>query len=89
MAVHKAQIERIIALAKAYGATRLILFGSAAEKPEDARDIDIACDGVPGWKLYELAARLEDELGTLLDIVSLSPPTPFTKHIETKGKVLI
>jgi len=89
MAVHKAQIERIISLAKAYGATRLILFGSAAEKPDDARDIDIACDGVPGWKLYEFAARLEDELGTLLDIVPLTPPTPFTKYIETKGKVLI
>jgi len=89
MAVYKAQIDKIIALAKAYGATRLILFGSAAEKPEEARDIDIACDGVPGWKLFEFAARLEDELGALLDIVPLSPPTPFTKYIETKGKVLI
>lgn len=89
MAVYKPQIERIVALAKAYGATRLILFGSAAEKPAEARDIDIACDGIPGWKLYELAARLEDELGTLLDIVPLSPSTPFTRHIETKGKVLI
>lgn len=89
MAVYNSQLERIIALAKAYGATRLILFGSAAEKPAEARDIDLACDGIPGWKLYELAARLEDELGTLLDIVPLSPPTPFTRHIETKGKVLI
>jgi predicted nucleotidyltransferase len=62
MAVSNAQIERIIALAKLYGATRLILFGSVVETPLEARDIDPACDGIPGWKLYEPAARLEDEL---------------------------
>lgn len=85
----QSQIEKIISLATAYGATRLILFGSAVEFPMEARDIDLACDGVPGWKLYELAARLEEELGTSLDIVSLSPPTHFTRHIEKKGKVLL
>lgn len=82
-------IEKIVSLSRAYGATRLILFGSAADRPEEARDIDLACDGVPGWKLYELAARLEEELHTPLDIVSLSPPTHFTKFIEAKGKALL
>lgn len=89
MAVLDSQIKRIVDLAKSYGATRLILFGSAAERPEEARDIDIACDGISGWKLYELAARLEDELGTLLDIVPLHPPSRFTKMIEAKGKSLL
>lgn len=89
MAIYKAQIERIIAFAKTYGATRLILFGSAAEKPEEAHDIDIACDGITGWKLFEFAAKLEAELGKSLDIVSLSPPSKFTEYIKTKGKVLL
>jgi predicted nucleotidyltransferase len=89
MAVSNAQIERIIVLAKLYGATRLILFGSSAETPDKANDIDIACDGIQGWKLYELAARLENELGTSLDIVPLNPPSRFTEHIKTKGKVLL
>lgn len=89
MAVAKEQIDRVIKLAKAYGATRIILFGSAAENPEEARDIDIACDGILGWKIFELAALLEDELGTVLDIVPLDPPTSFTRHIERKGKVLV
>ncbi len=88
MAITKEQIEKVISLAKSYGATRLILFGSAAKKPAEARDIDIACDGVPGWKLYELAARLEDELGTSLDVVPLTPPSKFTEYIQTKGRVL-
>lgn len=89
MAIGQAQIQKIINLAKAYGAVRLILFGSSVESPEDARDIDLACDGVPGWKLYELAARLEQELHAPLDIVPLNPPTRFTRLIERRGKVLL
>ena len=81
-------IQKVISMANAYGATRLILFGSALETPAQARDLDLACDGVPGWKLYELAARLEEELGTLVDLVPLTPTTRFTHRIETLGRVL-
>ncbi len=89
MAIQKEQLDRTIALAKAYGATRLILFGSAATAPERARDLDLACDGVTGWKLYELAARLEEELRIPLDLIPLSPPTRFTRIIERRGRVLM
>ncbi len=89
MAISQMQIGKIVTMARLYGATRLILFGSAIEKPVEAKDIDIACDGVYGWKLYELAARLEDELNTSLDIIPLTPPTRFTKYIESKGRVLL
>jgi predicted nucleotidyltransferase len=89
MAINKAQIERVVSLAKSYGATRIVLFGSAIENPEEARDLDLALDGISGWKLYELGARLEDELNVSLDIVSLSPATHFTHLIESKGKELL
>jgi predicted nucleotidyltransferase len=89
MPITQAQIEKIVSLARSYGATRLILFGSIIEKPTEARDVDIACDGVVGWKLYELAARMEEELHTPLDLVPLSPPSRFTRHIESKGKILL
>lgn len=89
MAVSQAHLERAITLAKAYGATRLILFGSALMKPQQARDLDLACDGVAGWKLYELGARLEEELSIPLDLVPLTPATPLTRLIERKGKVLL
>jgi predicted nucleotidyltransferase len=89
MPINRTHIKRIKELAKAYGATRLILFGSAVDMPKKARDIDIACDGIPGWKLYEFAAKVEDELKVSLDIVPLSPPTRFTRSIEKKGRVLI
>jgi predicted nucleotidyltransferase len=89
MRLDQEKLNRIVALAKAYGATRLILFGSAVSAPDRARDIDIACAGIPGWKLFELAAQLEDELKTPLDIVPLNPPTRFTRRIEERGKVLL
>ena len=81
-------IERIIQLSKDYGATFLILFGSYAETPYSAEDIDIACDGIKGWKLYELAGQLENELHIPIDIIPLSPSNDFTRLVERKGKVL-
>lgn len=89
MSITQAQVEKIVSLAKSYGATRLILFGSITETPSQAKDIDIACDGVAGWKLYELAARLEEELHAPLDLVPLSPPSRFTKRIESKGRIIL
>jgi predicted nucleotidyltransferase len=83
-----ADFERAVTLAKSYGATRLILFGSAASTPAQAQDLDLACDGVTGWQFYELGARLEEELHVPLDLVPLSPPTSFTRLIEQRGKVL-
>ena len=89
MSIEPEQLDRAIALAKSFGATRLILFGSAAITPDEAADLDLACDGVSGWKFYELGARLEEELKIPLDLISLNPPTRFTRLIERKGKVLV
>ena len=89
MAFDPSKIDKIVQLARTYGATRLILFGSAMDAPQTARDVDIACDGVPGWKLFELAAKIEDELDIPFDIIPLTPATRFTQSIEKKGKVLL
>lgn len=89
MAFSQEQFDKIISLAQNYGVTRLIVFGSAQDSPETARDIDLACDGVPGWKLYELAARLEEEVNVPLDLVPLTPANRFTRMIERRGRRLI
>ncbi len=89
MPITQEQIEKIVDLAKSYGANRLVLFGSILDKSRDAQDIDIACDGVKGWDLYSLAAELEEELHIPLDIVPLTPPSRFTKYIERRGKVIL
>ncbi len=89
MALNEKQINRIREVAQSYGATRVILFGSSLDPKRQARDLDLAFDGVSGWKLYELGAKLEELLQTSLDIVPLSPATRFTRLIETRGTVLL
>lgn len=83
------QLEIVKKMVVMYGATRLILFGSMLDNPAEARDIDLACDGVSGWKLFELAARLEEELHAPLDLVSLTPESRFTRLIEERGLRLL
>jgi predicted nucleotidyltransferase len=89
MAFSQDQFDKLTSLAKTYGVTRLILFGSAQDSPETARDIDLACDGIVGWRLYELAARLEEEINAPLDLVPLTPSTRFTQMVERRGRRLI
>jgi predicted nucleotidyltransferase len=89
MPVLQSHIERATMLARQFGATRLVLFGSARENPAQARDLDLACDGVPGWKLFELAARIEEEIHVPLDLVPLQPVTRFTRYILAHGKALL
>ena len=78
-----------VGVARQFGAKRLLLFGSALEHPATARDLDLACSGVPGWKLFELASALEETLRVPLDLVPLDPPTPFTRLIEKRARVLL
>lgn len=89
MPLDEERLDRIRTLAKAYGATRLLLFGSALEQAQTARDLDLACDGIAGWKIYEFGAKLEEMLRTPVDVVPLTPPNRFTAFIETKGKNLL
>ncbi|MGE5352470.1 MAG: nucleotidyltransferase family protein [Ignavibacteriales bacterium] len=89
MNITKEIIDRIVTEAKRYGATRIIMFGSAVTAPETAHDIDIALDGIKGWRIFEFAGKMEEELNVPLDVVSLSPSSRFTRHIENYGRVLL
>lgn len=89
MGIRADLIEKSVLLAKEYGAKRLILFGSALDNPDEARDVDLACDGIEGWRLFEFGGRLEEELNLSVDIIPLTPSTPFSRYIERKGKSLL
>ena len=89
MSVQSERLELARQIALESGATRLIVFGSAADSPETARDLDLACAGVDGWKLFELGARLEQALRIPLDLVPLEPTSKFTRMIERQGRVLL
>jgi len=83
------EIKNILDVATNYQITRLILFGSALNDFGTYHDIDLACEGLNGWKLYEFGAKIEELLNRPVDVVSLTPSNRLTRQIEAKGHVLL
>jgi len=88
MAVTKENIEQAVDLAKKYGATRLLLFGSALDDPENSNDLDLGVDGIEGLKFFEFGGILETKINKLVDLVDLSSDNRFTRHISKTGKFI-
>ena len=82
------QIDKCIAVAKRYGATKLVLFGSAVHDAANARVIDLLCEGVEGRDFFKMGAEMEDETMKPVDVVSMVPCTRFVQYNMTKGRVL-
>ncbi len=89
MKITEAMLGNAVETAKTFGANELILFGSGLDASQDARDIDLACRGVDGWKLYGLGAALEETLRMPVDLVPLDKPSRFGRWIEVRGRRLL
>lgn len=87
MAVTERHIKRAVELAKEYNAKKLILFGSALDNPEMAKDLDLAAD-IPGIDIYVYAGRLENEFGFVVDIIPLDIKSKFMDLVNKYGKVI-
>lgn len=85
MPVTDEHIETATAIARDYGATRMVVFGSALDDPENARDLDLAIEGVEGWTIWKLAAEIEENLDIPVDVIPLDP-SPFTELVEEYGR---
>jgi predicted nucleotidyltransferase len=82
-------LNEAVETAREYGATELILFGSALDPAATPRDIDLACRGVLGWKIFNFGAALEDRLDMPVDLVPLDKPSRFGRWIEAHGRRLL
>jgi predicted nucleotidyltransferase len=82
-------LNTAVETARQYGATELILFGSALDPSRDARDLDLACRGVRGWDLFRLGAVLEEKLRVPVDLVPLDSVSRFGQWIEAHGRRLL
>jgi len=87
MPVPAGATEQAVDFLVSQGAT-LVLLGSAAESPEEARDLDLACEGIPPERFYEVAGRIMQVLDFPVDLVDLSDNTRFTRYIRSKGRIL-
>jgi uncharacterized protein len=83
-------IDAAVAIAREHGASRVILFGGALESPSDARDLDLAIEGIPGWNFFGLAAELEAKIPVHVDVIPLDQvrENHFTRTIRRRGRVI-
>ena len=75
-------------IAKRYGAKMLVLFGSAANDPQNARDIDLICKGVTGLDFLRMSADMENETGITIDTIPADQPSAFVDYNISRGKVI-
>jgi predicted nucleotidyltransferase len=67
----KAEIQTAVEILKAYGAKRVILFGSVARSLASPQDIDLACEGLPPARFFAALGKLLSVLSVPVDLIDL------------------
>ena len=75
----------IIDLAARYRAKRVLLFGSSADPDREARDIDLAVEGIRPADFFRFYGELIFGLSKPVDLVDLSTDSKFTDLIRRDG----
>lgn len=88
MAVNLEKVPQAVQALVKMGARKVILFGSAAEKPESANDIDLAVEGIPLNRILDADVEAGDILRQPYDLVSREDNSRFFEIISRYGKVL-
>jgi predicted nucleotidyltransferase len=80
-----AQLDAIAACAREFDAKAVWLFGSALDDQQDARDIDLAVEGVAPEKFFHFYFRLMLALPKPVDLIDLSDDPPLSPIVREKG----
>lgn len=81
-------VARAVAILKAGGCSAVFLFGSgAAGTITDRSDIDLAVQGCPKNRFFQLLGRLLCELERPVDLVDLDAPDPFVQFLQDGGEL--
>ncbi len=88
MAINLDKIGPAVRALVAMGAHRVILFGSAAEHPELANDIDLAVEGIPINRILDADVAVGDILQQPYNLISREENATFFEIISRYGKVL-
>jgi predicted nucleotidyltransferase len=75
----------IIDLARRYGVGRVLLFGSAADPIREARDIDLAVEGLAADKFFTFYGDLLFGLSKPVDLIDLAKDTKFNRLVAAEG----
>ena len=85
-------MERIplaVDILRRMGAQQIFLFGSAAETPDIAGDIDIAVKGIPINRVLEADVAVHDILKFPVDLVSQEENPAFFEIVKRYGKNIL
>ena len=86
--ISKDDREKIRETAKKFKVKRVLLFGSSLSSDTQAKDIDIAVEGLAPEKFFEFYGALLFQLSKPVDVVDLSQKSRFTDFISRKGVVI-
>jgi len=77
--------KTILEISKKYNLSRVFLFGSSLSDQVNAKDIDIAIDGIADEFFFTFYGELMFALSKPVDIVDLSKKTKFTDMVIKTG----
>ncbi len=77
--------KTILDISKKYNLSRVFLFGSSLSDQANAKDIDIAIDGIADELFFTFYGELMFALSKPVDIVDLSKKTKFTDMVIKTG----
>ncbi len=79
---------KILEIAKKYNASRVLLFGSCIDPDKNARDIDLAVEGIPDSKFFKFYSELIFSLSKPVDLIDLRRKSRLNDLIVSEGVLL-
>jgi predicted nucleotidyltransferase len=77
--------DSIVAIAKKYGVSRVLLFGSSALPDREGHDIDLAVQGIKAADFFTFYSDLIFNLSRPVDLIDLSDSSKFHRIVEAEG----
>jgi predicted nucleotidyltransferase len=88
MRIEDTQLAEAVRVLRGMGARRVILFGSATERPAAANDLDFAVEGIPLRQLLDADLALQDAVDQPADLVSREDNPALFELAARFGRVL-
>lgn len=77
--------ETILAIARKYKASKVLLFGSSLSETTESRDIDLAVEGIADADYFSFYGELLCALSKPVDVVDLSKASKFVDMVKREG----
>jgi predicted nucleotidyltransferase len=83
--ITQADQQAIETICRKYGVKRALLFGSSLDTTREARDIDIAVEGISARDFFRFYGELMFALSKPVDVVDLAGDSKFLDLIRREG----